>query len=67
MEPGTRLDLNSFVGKADNLERRLYRTWPLFHIYVFGQISLIFKKFYPFIYQNEIYLMHPNVIYIFNT
>ena len=40
---------------------RLYRTWPIFHIYVFGQISLIFEKFYTFIYLNKIYLMHPNV------
>ena len=53
MDLGTRLDLNSFVGEAENLERRLYRTWPLFHIYVFGQISLIFEKFYPFIYLNK--------------
>ena len=45
MELGTRLDLKSFVGDADSLERRLYRTWPLFHIDIFGQISLIFETF----------------------
>ena len=39
MKLGTRLDPNSFVGETDNLERRLYRTWPLFHMYVFGQIQ----------------------------
>ena len=39
MEIGIRLDLNSFVDEADNLQSRLYRIWPISHIYVFGQIS----------------------------
>ena len=50
---GTRSDLNSFIGDADSLERRLYRTWPPFHIYDFGGISLICEKFYPFICPNK--------------
>ena len=53
MELGTRLDLNSFIGETNNHDRRLYRTWPFFHIYVFGQISLVFEKFYLFIYLNK--------------
>ena len=53
MELGSRSDLNSFIGDADNLNRGLYRTLSPFHIYVFGRISLIFEKFYPFIYLNK--------------
>ena len=53
MKLGTRLDLNSFVGQANNLDRRFYRTWSLIHIYVFGQISLIFEKLYPLFYLNK--------------
>ena len=45
MELGTRLDVNSFVGEAV--------CWPLFHIYAFGQISLIFEKLNPLIYLNN--------------
>ena len=52
MELGISLDLNSFIGNADNPERRLYRTWPLFHI-CFGDIINFFKKFYPFICLNK--------------
>ena len=40
---GTRSDLNSFIGDADNLERRL----PHFRIYVLGGINY-FGKIIPF-------------------
>ena len=40
MELGTRLDLNPFV------ECHLYRTWPRFHICVFGQIDFSSIKTY---------------------
>ena len=48
MELGTRLDLNSFVDEAVCTE-----LGPFFHIYVYGQISLIFEKFYPLIYLHN--------------
>ena len=39
MELETRSYPNSFIDDADIPERRLYRTWPTFHIYIFGGIS----------------------------
>ena len=66
MEPGTNLDLNSSVSEADNLERRLYRTWPFFHIYVFGQIIKEIQQIqHDFYYANRDLALFPKKQTIF--
>ena len=53
MELETRSYPNSFIDDADIPERRLYRTWPTFHIYFFGGISFFEIKVFFEVIPNE--------------